>query len=91
MSLLKRPCERIEMRERLEKRLQELKADFELGQQKLAALEAQVGSTHNTLLRISGAIQVLEEELASAAGEEVEALKAVHLPTENVMGKAGTS
>jgi predicted nuclease with TOPRIM domain len=54
---------RDKMRGQLEKRLQELKAEFESGQKKLADLEAQANTIRNTLLRISGAIQVLEEEL----------------------------
>ena len=55
------------MRERLEKRLLELRAEFERGQQQLADLEAQVNNVRTTLLRISGAIQVLEEELQAEA------------------------
>jgi hypothetical protein len=52
------------MRKQLEARLQSLKSEFTVGQQKLAELEAQETNLRNTLLRISGAIQVLEEELA---------------------------
>ena len=52
------------MRIRLEERLQSLKSEFAVGQQKLADLEAQEANLRNTLLRISGAIQVLEEELS---------------------------
>ncbi len=51
------------MRERLEKRLQELKAEFGKGEQTLKELEEQAAAVRQTLLRISGAIQVLEEEL----------------------------
>jgi uncharacterized coiled-coil protein SlyX len=51
------------MRERLEQRLAELRADFERGQQTLDQLETQAATVRQTLLRISGAIQVLEEEL----------------------------
>lgn len=54
------------MKKQLEKRLKELKAEFESGQQKLAELEAQATNLQNTLLRISGAVQVLEEELGKA-------------------------
>jgi uncharacterized coiled-coil protein SlyX len=50
-----------EMRERLERRLQELKDEFGKGQQTLEGLEAQAAEVRQTLLRISGAIQVLEE------------------------------
>jgi predicted nuclease with TOPRIM domain len=51
------------MRERLEQRLSDLKSEFEAGQRMLAELEAKQANLKETLLRISGAIQVLEEEL----------------------------
>lgn len=51
------------MQKQLKKRLQSLKSEFTVGQQKLAELEAQETNLRNILLRISGAIQVLEEEL----------------------------
>lgn len=51
------------MRERLEHRLQELKTEFGNGEQTLRELEEQMATVRQTLLRISGAIQVLEEEL----------------------------
>ena len=51
------------MRKQLEERLQSLKSEFTVGQQRLAELETQAANLRNTLLRISGAIQVLEEEL----------------------------
>lgn len=51
------------MREQLEKRLEELKAEFESGQKMLNELETKRENLRQTLLRISGAIQVLEEEL----------------------------
>jgi predicted nuclease with TOPRIM domain len=54
------------MKERLEKRLAELKIEFDSGQQMLADLEAKQANLRETLLRISGAIQVLEELLAQA-------------------------
>lgn len=55
------------MREQLERRLQELKAELEAGQHMMAELEAKQANLRETLLRISGAIQVLEEELAKAS------------------------
>jgi hypothetical protein len=55
------------MRDQLENRLKELKSEFEIGQNKLAELETQATNLRNMLLRISGAIQVLEEELDKAA------------------------
>lgn len=51
------------MQERLEHRLKELKAEFEAGQRMLTELETKRLEMEKTLLRISGAIQVLEEEL----------------------------
>jgi predicted nuclease with TOPRIM domain len=54
------------MREQLEQRVKNLKAEFESGQKMLADLEAKKANLHETLLRISGAIQVLEEELGRA-------------------------
>ncbi|MCA1636350.1 MAG: hypothetical protein LC802_22340 [Acidobacteria bacterium] len=52
------------MREQLQQRLEELKKEFEAGQARLRELEIQESRLRETLLRISGAIQVLEETLA---------------------------
>jgi uncharacterized coiled-coil protein SlyX len=54
------------MKQQLQQRLQELKAEYESGQKVIADLEAKQANVKNTLLRIAGAIQVLEEELAKA-------------------------
>jgi predicted nuclease with TOPRIM domain len=54
------------MRDQLQKRLDALRNEFEVGRQRLAELEQQTAKLRETLLRISGAIQVLEEELGSA-------------------------
>jgi hypothetical protein len=51
------------MREQVEERLSALQAEFKAGQEILADLEARQASVRNTLVRISGAIQVLEELL----------------------------
>ena len=51
------------MKEQLEKRLAELKTEFASGQKVLADLETKQANVRQTLLRIEGAIQVLEEEL----------------------------
>jgi len=60
------------MREQLEERLVSLKSELEAGERVLADLEARRASLTKTLLRISGAVQVLEEELAKAgqAGQD---------------------
>ena len=52
------------MREQLQNRLDELKREFETGQAQLRELEAQEVRLRETLLRISGAIQILEEMTA---------------------------
>ena len=51
------------MEERLEQRLLDLKAEFEAGREVMAELDAKQANIKSTLLRISGAIQVLEELL----------------------------
>ena len=51
------------MREKLEKRLAALKSEFEAGQKLLADIEAKRANVMDTVVRISGAIQVLEELL----------------------------
>ncbi len=52
------------MREQLEQRLKQLKAEYEAGQKALADLQSKEANLRATMLRISGAIEVLEEELA---------------------------
>lgn len=54
------------MHDQLTSRLTQLRAEYEQGQQMLADLEAKQRNLRDTLLRISGAIQVLEELLAAA-------------------------
>ncbi len=51
------------MKPQLEKRIAELKSEFEAGQKMLADIETKRSELQSTLLRISGAIQVLEELL----------------------------
>lgn len=51
------------MKEKMEQRLTELKNEYESGLKVLADLETKQASVKQTLLRISGAIQVLEELL----------------------------
>ena len=48
----------------IEARLQDLKREFEAGQKLLRELEAKQVEVRDTLLRIGGAVQVLEELLA---------------------------
>jgi hypothetical protein len=58
----------LNMKQQLEQRLKELRAEFESGQRALVELEAQQMNIRSTLLRISGAIQVLEELIAAESG-----------------------
>lgn len=52
------------MRDQLTERVAALKADFERGKAKLEQLEDEADKLRETLLRVSGAVQVLTEELA---------------------------
>jgi prefoldin subunit 5 len=51
----------------LEQRLIELRKEFKLGAAQLEALDQQRAQLRDTLLRISGAIQVVEELLSQQA------------------------
>ena len=58
------------MKPQLEKRLAELKAEYEAGQKMLADLEKKRHELEAALLRISGAIQVIEEMLQQEVTRE---------------------
>ena len=64
--------ESVIVKEQLQQRLEELKTEYKAGQKMLTELEAQKTNLKETLLRISGAIQVLEEELARTEKNEAE-------------------
>ncbi len=53
------------MQEQLRQRLDQLKQEFETGEKRLQDLEVQQVHLRETLLRISGAIQVIEELLSN--------------------------
>lgn len=57
------------MKKQLEQRLKELKTEFASGQKMLADLESRQMNLRETLLRISGAIQVVEE-MSSDSSED---------------------
>ena len=51
------------MKDQLQARLAELKAEYLMGEEKLREILRQEAAVRETLLRISGAVQVLEEML----------------------------
>ena len=74
------------MQERLQQRLDALKTEYETGQKMMVELEAKKANLRDTLLRISGAIQVLEEALSEANKSDLAENEAV--PVEAVNAKA---
>lgn len=58
------------MKEQMEKRLEELKGELAAGEKLLGELQAKQATVQQTMLRIAGAIQVLEEMLGH--GEDAE-------------------
>lgn len=60
----------MKMKDQLEKRLGELRGEFESGQKMLADLENKKNELQTTMLRISGAIQVIEELLAKEGPQD---------------------
>jgi uncharacterized protein (DUF3084 family) len=79
------------MKERLEDRLNELRQEFESGQKMLADLENQRTNLQQTVLRISGAIQVLEELLGSEesnSGKRTEAGNTHGIPVSDLETEA---
>lgn len=51
------------MKEQIKSRLEELQSEYQKGQEKLNALEQESASTQASMLRINGAIKVLQELL----------------------------
>jgi chromosome segregation ATPase len=66
------------LKKRLEQRLVALKDEFESGKRMLADLEARQNTLRETLLRIRGAIQVLEEELENLNDAPTESAQATN-------------
>jgi len=60
------------MKDQLERRLAALRTEYESGERALADLERREALLRDTLLRISGGIQVLEEELAPFRAQPAE-------------------
>ncbi len=57
------------MKQQLEQRLKELRAEYAAGQKSLTELENKQAALRSTLLRISNAIKAIEEELSTEQEE----------------------
>ena len=79
------------MKEQLEKRLTELKSEFESGQKYLADLEQKEANVRQTLLRIQGAIQVIEEEIAKVNNNNTESSETSTIEPEIVTNDSSLS
>ncbi|MDJ0520219.1 MAG: hypothetical protein QNJ74_29520 [Trichodesmium sp. MO_231.B1] len=79
------------MKEQLEQRLNELKSEFESGQKYLADLEQKEANVRQTLLRIQGAIQVIEEEIAKANNNKTESSETSTIEPEIVTNDSSSS
>jgi uncharacterized coiled-coil protein SlyX len=78
------------VREMLEKRLNELKGELSAGESLLAELQEKQTSLRQTMLRISGAIQVLEEELRHADESRAAPVEALAEPANGLAPPAPT-
>jgi predicted nucleic acid-binding Zn-ribbon protein len=58
------------MRPQLEQRLKTLRSELEAGQAMLADLNNKVSNVRQSILRITAAIQVIEEEIAKEEAEQ---------------------
>jgi DNA repair exonuclease SbcCD ATPase subunit len=81
-------AETLPLSQRLEQRLKALRQELETGQKMLADLEAQRRGLKQTILRIAGAIQVLEELLADTKASGPDPASAVNHVVEGAAVKA---
>ena len=65
------------MKTQLENRLKQLESEMKTGEEQLQQIEEKKATLERTILRISGAIQVLKEELEKADEEEVNTMQAL--------------
>lgn len=66
------------MKDQLERRFEVLKREFEAGQEKLRDMVRQEAALRETMLRISGAMQVLEELLAPDTPSQASNVESLH-------------
>jgi septal ring factor EnvC (AmiA/AmiB activator) len=64
--------EAMTVREQVQSRMRELQREYDRGEQQLRELVQQEAALRETLLRISGALQVLRELIAAENGENAE-------------------
>jgi len=67
--------EAMTVREQAQSRLRELQREYDRGEQQLRELVQQEAALRETLLRISGALQVLRELIAAENAENQEAAR----------------
>ncbi len=79
------------MKEQLEKRLTQLKNEFASGQKVLADLEEKEANVRQTLLRIQGAIQVIEEEIAKVNNDNTESPETSTIEPEVIANDSSSS
>jgi hypothetical protein len=72
------------MRDQIENRLLDLKNEYDQGKKILAELDGRREKTVQAMLRISGAIQVLEDMLAEEENVQTEAIKAQVIQTDAI-------
>ena len=78
------------MKAQLEQRLHQLQQEFESGQQVLAELEQRQQALKETLLRISGAMQVLQELLQTTDTASMPEAGTKEVCEEAVVGRPDT-
>lgn len=59
------------MKNQLKERLEQLQTEYKKGEERLASLEQETATVKTSMLRISGAIQVLQEMLAKENTSEL--------------------
>ncbi len=72
------------MKTELEARLKELKEEYRKGQERLLVLDQETTNLSNTMLRISGAIQVIDELLSDdASGNSIPVNNGLEIPKDS--------